>query len=240
MYITRSKNTLNSRNLKRLIIAIDGPAAAGKSTTAKLAAERLGYLYVDTGAMYRAMTLKVLARGIAPDNDEEIGKLAEATEIRLQQDGEELRVWLDGRDVAKEIRSPSVTKAVSAVSSIKKVREVMVREQQRMGSQGGIVLEGRDIGTVVFPQADLKIYMVARVDERARRRQHELRTHGVQVPVDDMVQEIVERDRKDSQRKVSPLRKAEDALVLDTSTLTIGEQVEYIVSKAENVLRHQA
>ena len=223
--------------MKKLVIAIDGPAASGKSTTSKLTAERLGYLHVDTGAMYRAMTLKVLEQNIDVDDIERINQLAEETEIRLQQEQGELKVFLDRHDVSRAIRSQRVTKAVSAVSSIKKVRELMVREQQRMGKQGGVVLEGRDIGTVVFPKADLKIYMVADVEERARRRKKELQKQDVDVPLEQLVNEIVERDQQDSKRNISPLRKADDAIILDTSNLTIDEQVDFIVQKAKELIQ---
>ena len=218
-----------------MVIAIDGPAASGKSTTAKLVAEKLGYVYVDTGAMYRAMTLKVLKEKIDINDAEQIGKLAEQTSIRLERDNSSLKVFLDGEDVTKEIRSRRITNAVSAVSSIKKVREVMVREQRRMGVEGGIVLEGRDIGTVVFPDADVKIYMVANAEERARRRQQELTQQGIRVKFDKLIHEIKERDRKDSSRNLSPLRKADDAFLLDTSNLTVKQQVEFIITKTKEV-----
>lgn len=225
--------------MKKLVIAIDGPAASGKSTTSKLTAERLGYLHVDTGAMYRAMTLKVLEEHIDVNDELKIGQLAEQTEIRLQQVERMLKVFLDKRDVSDAIRSQKVTKAVSAVSSIRIVREVMVREQRRMGEHGGIVLEGRDIGTVVFPDADLKIFMVANVEERARRRQKELQKQHVDIPLQQLVDEIVERDGKDSKRDISPLRKADDAIVLDTSNMSIEQQVEFIVNQAKKIIESQ-
>jgi len=218
--------------LKKLVIAIDGPAASGKSTTSKIVAKRLGYLYVDTGAMYRAITLKVLQHKIKLDQQEEIDRLAEKTKIRLEQGEDELKVFLDNQDVTKAIRSQAVTKAVSAVSMRRKVRDVLVREQRRMGQRGGVVLEGRDIGTVVFPDADLKIFMIADVEERANRRQKDLKKEGVDVPLDQLIKEIRERDRKDSGREISPLRKAKGALVLDTSHMTITEQADLIVNRA--------
>lgn len=224
--------------MKKLVIAIDGPAASGKSTTSKLIARRLGYLYVDTGAMYRAMTLKVLEQKIDLDDQTAIGQLARQTKISLVHINNELRVLLDGRDVTRAIRSQQVTKSVSAISMIDSVREVMVREQRRMGTEGGIVLEGRDIGTVVFPKADLKVYMVADVEKRASRRQKDLEKQGVEVSLEDLKQEIIERDRKDSKRNISPLRKADDAIVIDTSDLTVDQQVELIVTKANSVLQH--
>ena len=229
----------NAKNLKRLVIAIDGPAASGKSTTSRLVAKRLRYVHLDTGAMYRAMTLKVLQQHISLDQTAAIGQLAEKTEIRLEQRDGESKVFLDNEDVTQAIRAQAVTRAVSAISMIKKVREVMVREQRRMGGHGGIVLEGRDIGTVVFPDADLKIFMVAHVEERSRRRQKELEKQGVTVSLEELVQEIVERDQKDSKREISPLQKADDALILDTSEMTIAEQAEFIVRKALEILKQR-
>lgn len=227
---------MQNQRVKNIVIAIDGPAAAGKSSTARLVAERLGFLHIDTGAMYRAMTLKVLRKGVDIRNVTDVEQLAEGTEIRLERDAGKLKVMLDGEDVTEEIRKPGIDRAVSAVSSYKKVRDVMVREQRRMGRDGGIVLEGRDIGTVVFPDAELKIYMVANVEERARRRQKELAMQGVRADVDELVQEIISRDEQDSNRSVSPLRKAEDAIILDTSTMTIEEQVNFIVQKANEII----
>jgi CMP/dCMP kinase len=222
--------------LKKLVIAIDGPAASGKTTTARLTAERLGYLHVDTGAMYRAITLKVLREKISLDDVKRIEALVANTSVSLSQNSDRLKIILDDCDVTTAIRDQAVTKAVSAVSSIKNVRELMVQEQRRMGKEGGVVLEGRDIGTVVFPDADLKIFMIADVKERARRRQTELKAQKINVSVNDLVQEILSRDEKDSGREISPLCKADDAIVLDTSDLTIDEQVDFIVGKAKDIL----
>lgn len=223
--------------MKKLVIAIDGPAASGKSTTAKLVAERLGYLYVDTGAMYRAITLKVLRHNIDLSDEASINNLAKKSSIRLEQNKNQIKVFLDNKDVTNEIRSPEVTCAVSAVSAIPKVRELMVSMQRKMGKDGGVVLEGRDIGTVVFPNADLKIYMIADVKERAQRRQKDLEKIGVQVDLEKLVNEINERDHKDSHRSLSPLKKADDAIVLDTTNLSIEEQVEFIVEKVKDILK---
>jgi cytidylate kinase len=225
--------------LKNLVIAIDGPAASGKSSTSKLAAKRLGYVYVDTGAMYRAMTLKVLDHKIQLGDQQAIIDLAEKTAIELRVCDGDLKVFLDNQDVTEKIRSLQVTRAVSAVSAIQDVRHLMVREQRKMGERGGIVVEGRDIGTVVFPNADLKIYMVADVERRAKRRQKDLEQQGVSVDLDELIGEIRERDEKDSGRHVSPLRKAEDAVVLDTSTLSIEDQVEFIVKNVEEILQRK-
>lgn len=226
--------------MKKFVIAIDGPAASGKSTTARLTAKRLGYLYVDTGAMYRAMTLKVLVQGIDPRDAQGVARLAEHTLIELKQQGDECVVELDGNNVTEAIRSTAVTQAVSAVSAVPRVRELMVKEQQRLGNRGGVILEGRDIGTVVFPDADLKVFMLADPPTRARRRQQELAERSVVVSLDDLERELLERDRLDSERTLSPLRKADDAIVLDTSRLSIDEQVEFIIAKVEGLRHHNA
>lgn len=221
---------------KKLVIAIDGPAASGKSTTARLVAEKLGYLHVDTGAMYRAITAKVLKSGIALNDTEKIQLLLRATRIELRSSGAAVRVFLDGVDVTEQIRTSEVTRSVSAVSRLRQVREKMVREQRKMGDQGGIVLEGRDIGTVVFPNADLKIFMVADIEARARRRQRELDQTESDSGLDLLKREIEERDRLDSTRDESPLKKADDAIVLDTSTRSISQQVDFVVGKARKII----
>ncbi len=186
--------------------------------------------------MYRAITLKVLERNIPFDDHATIAELAEHTEIRLTRENNELHVFLDKKDVSTEIRTQAVSKATSPVSSIKAVREVMVREQRMMGKDGGVVLEGRDIGTVVFPEAELKIFLVANVTERAKRRQRDLHNNGVDVEVEKLADELAKRDEFDSSRKESPLRKAEDAILLDTSSMTIDEEVEFIVHKAKAII----
>jgi cytidylate kinase len=218
---------------KRLVIAIDGPAAAGKSTTAKLVAERLNYLHIDTGGMYRAIALKVLRSKLSTDDRGGIAALVRSTHVELRSSHGKQVVVLDGEDVTDAIREPQVTRAASPVSAIREVRDAMVREQRRMGRDGGIVLEGRDIGTVVFPYADLKFFMVAGIESRARRRQKELRAKGTEVDLTMLQREIEERDRSDSTRIESPLRRAPDAIEVDTSTMTIAEQVEFVVRRAE-------
>ncbi len=226
--------------MKKIIIAIDGPAASGKSTTAKLVADQLGYLHIDTGAMYRAMALKVLRSNISPTDSASIARLAGLTTVRLVHkpgQNKNLRVELDGHEVSEEIRLPEVTNIVSPVSTIQAVRALMVKEQRAMGKEGGIVLEGRDIGTVVFPNAELKIFMKADPRERALRRKRELDTKGVTVLLDQLEQEIIERDTIDSQREISPLRMADDAVVVDTTNLTIEQQVTFIVNKAKEIMR---
>lgn len=223
--------------MKRIAIAIDGPAASGKSTTAKLVAQRLGYIHLDTGAMYRAITLGVLKRGIEVGAKDAVEAFAQAADLVVESDGPKgNRIVLNGTDVTGEIRSPNVTRNVSTVSSYETVRSVLVREQRKLAALGGIVLEGRDIGTVVLPDAEVKIFMVAAVSERARRRKKDLLAAGIEVGDEEIVQEIEERDRKDSTREVSPLKMAVDAIKLDTSNLTIEEQVEFIVKQAQEVI----
>lgn len=193
-------------------------------------------MHIDTGAMYRAFTLKMLRSGLDGFYSKKIRALAEETRIELQPDNGSLKVLLDGEDVTEEIRLPEVTTAVSSVSMIREVRQAMVREQRRLGKDGGVVLEGRDIGTVVFPDADLKIFMIASIEARAVRRQRELEAKGIFTDLEKLKQEIRERDEKDSSRDESPLRKADDAIVLDTSALSIEEQVEFVVRKAQEIL----
>ncbi len=224
----------------KLVVAIDGPAASGKTTTARLVAEELGYMHIDTGAMYRAVTLKVLRSGARPEDETRAAALMRATRVQLKKKGGELRVLLDGEDVTGDIRSVAVTRAVSAVSSLRSVREAMVREQRRMGRSGGIVLEGRDIGTVVFPDADIKFFITAGIEVRARRRRNELLAQGVEASIDALREEIEERDRRDASRDVSPLKKAPDAIVVDTSGMTVEEQVEFVVSKVKERLRRES
>lgn len=222
--------------MRKIVIAIDGPAASGKSTTARLVAHQLGYLHIDTGAMYRAVTLRVIEEGIPLNDVDRIGSLAERIQIRLERGDGGNRVYVDGREVTLEIRSALVTQGVSTVSSCPSVRNVLVREQRRIARGGSVVLEGRDIGTVVLPDADLKIYMIARVDERVRRRKKELEAAGVMIDTAVLTKDILERDRLDSTREVSPLRKPPDSIELDTSAMTIQEQVEFVVDKAKELI----
>ena len=225
-----------------LVIAIDGPAASGKSTTARRVAERLGYTYIDTGAMYRAVTLAALRRGLDPSDEAAVSALANALQIAFVRNPGtgNLQTLLDSEDVSQEIRTPQVTRNVSLVSSYAGVRGPVVALQQRMGEQGGVVMDGRDIGTVVFPNADLKIFMVANLDARAARRHVELQHQGTAIGLDNLANELAERDRQDSTRHHSPLRKADDAVEIDTSGLTIEEQVEKVLALvASRQAQHQ-
>ncbi|MBP8975488.1 MAG: (d)CMP kinase, partial [Bacteroidetes bacterium] len=206
----------------------DGPAASGKSTTAKLLAKKLGYIHIDTGAMYRAITYKALQNHIDVTDEDRLAKLARSCVLSFKNEDDGQRILLDGVDVTAEIRSLEVTNNVSVVSSHPKVREVLVELQRSLALEGGVVLEGRDIGTVVLPDAEVKIFLVADVAERAKRRQRDLANAGISVDDEQIQQELIERDRKDSSRAASPLKKADDAIVIDTTNLTIDEQVEKI------------
>lgn len=225
------------------IVAIDGPAGAGKSTVARLVAQALGLLYLDTGAMYRALTWLVLQSGIAVDDEPAIAELVSRCEIELER-GESNqqvshlsatvthpKVWINQQEVTHMIRSLEVTAQVSAVAAQSTVRQELVRQQQRYGRSGGIVAEGRDIGTFVFPDAELKIFLTASVQERARRRQQDLKYQGKDcVSLDELEQAIYERDQKDSNRKLAPLKKAEDAIEIQTDHLSIAEVSDHIVT----------
>ncbi len=212
------------------IIAIDGPAASGKSTLAQRLAQRLGYLLVDTGAMYRAVTLAVLRRGIPVEDEAAVSELAQRVQIDLRPptvaDGRSYDVLLDGEDVTWAIRTPEVDANVSQVSAYPGVREAMTVRQREIGKRGQVVMVGRDIGTVVLPEAELKIYLDASVEERARRRYEERRERGEEVTYEAVLQAMRERDRFDSTRQHAPLLAAEDAVVLDSTGLSVEEVVE--------------
>jgi pantoate ligase/cytidylate kinase len=215
------------------VIAIDGPAGAGKSTVARQVADQLGLVYLDTGAMYRAFTWLVLQEEIALDDECAIAELANLCVIELTQ-GENLqspvRVWINHTDVTKVIRTPRVTSKVSAIAAQNAVREALVKQQQNFGKKGGLVAEGRDIGTHVFPDAEVKIFLTASVSERARRRQQDFKKQGQpEVSLEQLEKDIAERDWKDSTRKVSPLQKAADAIEMQTDGLSISEVTAKIV-----------
>lgn len=205
--------------MSALIIAIDGPSAAGKSTLAKRLAKDLGFTYLDTGAMYRALALKVLRESTDIGNDAALTKLMDGTEIDLVEKGGKLQVLLDGEDVSEAIRTPEVSQMASKASALKVVRHGLLVLQRAFGRRGNVVAEGRDIGTVVFPDAEVKIYLDASAEERARRRVEELRKTGRQVSLDETLREMGERDKRDSERDLAPLRKANDAIALDSTAL---------------------
>ena len=214
--------------MKKIVVAIDGPAGAGKSTIAKLAAEKLGYAYIDTGAMYRSVAWKFLQSGAAFD-EAFISRLSQTMLIEFKPEAKVNRVFVDGTEVTDAIRSAEVTAIVSKVAAIGDVREAMVDQQRRMGEAGGVLMDGRDIGTVVFPNAQLKIFLTASVQERAMRRYKELLAKGEQVELAQLQQDIASRDKQDSERAISPLRQAEDALLLDTSDMDISQVTEKIL-----------
>lgn len=214
--------------MKKIVVAIDGPAGAGKSTIAKLAAEKLGYAYIDTGAMYRSVAWKFLQTGREFD-EAFISELANTMIIEFKPEAKINRVFVDGTEVTEAIRTPEVTAIVSRVAAIGAVREAMVEQQRRMGEIGGILMDGRDIGTVVFPHAQLKIFLTASVEERARRRYKEMLEKGQQVELAQLQEDIAARDKQDSERAISPLRQAEDALLLDTSDMSIAQVTDKIL-----------
>jgi cytidylate kinase len=220
----------------RLTIAIDGPAGSGKSTVARRVAVTLGYIYLDSGAMYRALALKALERKVRLDDEAALEALARETHIELKPPTQEQeaaglknRVFLDGREVTEEIRGAEVAQAASRLAMIAGVREVLVSEQQRAGEGGGVVMEGRDIGTVVFPRAELKIFLDASPETRAQRRWKEHQEKGDSATLLEVLQEVRERDKRDRERKVSPLVRAKDAVLLDNTAMGIEETARLIV-----------
>ncbi|MGX9133817.1 (d)CMP kinase [Rummeliibacillus sp. JY-2-4R] len=213
-------------------IAIDGPAGAGKSTIAKIVAEKLGYTYIDTGAMYRALTLKALKEHIDLENAESVTNLLANTTIELKPSERGQLVFLDGQDVSKEIRSNEVTGNVSRVSCHASMREIMVDRQREMAELGGVVMDGRDIATAVLPKAELKVFMSATVAERARRRYEDNKQRGIESSIEILKEEIALRDKIDSEREASPLVQAPDAIFLDTTDLTIQQAADAILKLA--------
>jgi cytidylate kinase len=227
------------KTVKARVIAIDGPASSGKSTTARLLAKRLGYLYLDTGAMYRAITLKALRAGVDLDDEKALQELAKNSSLTMSLENQQLKVFLNGEEVSSQIRSPEVSASVSKVSAYPGVRRQMVALQRKSasdivgsasgGKEGGIVAEGRDMGTAVFPGAEVKIFLTCDLKERAKRRYLELESEGISCSPDEVRENLSKRDRIDSTREDSPLAAAEDAVVVDTTNLTIEEQVQEVL-----------
>jgi cytidylate kinase len=233
--------------MPKLTIAIDGPAGSGKSSVARLVASALGYLYLDSGAMYRALALKALQRGVPLDDETQLAKLANETHIELrsatpeqEKAGIKNRVFLDGKEVTEEIRTPEVAQAASRLATIAPVRAVLVAEQQRAGAGGGVVMEGRDIGTVVFPSAELKIFLDASPKVRAERRWKEHQEKGEKLSLAQVLEEVHDRDKRDSERKVSPLVRAGDAVLVDNSAIDAAETARLIVMLARERERELA
>ena len=215
----------------RLIIAIDGPVGAGKSTVARLVARRLGYRYINSGAMYRALAWKALEVGFDQDDEEGARRLADAISISLEPSGDRELVLVDGQDVSRQIREQRVEQASSKLSTFASVRRVMVARQREMAAQGGVVMDGRDIGTVVFPDADVKFYLEARLEVRAKRRYLEAQVAGAPRSLEELSEEIKVRDARDMGRNASPLRRADDAVTIDTSDLTALQVVDAMEEK---------
>lgn len=223
--------------MNKINIAIDGPAASGKSTTARLLANKLGYIYIDTGAMYRAATLAVLRAGVDIFDEQAVVDWVRRQQIAITVNEQGQHTLLNNEDVTGLIRSSDINKTISVISAYAGVRQLMVEKQQVLARQGGVVMDGRDIGTVVLPAAELKVFMVASLQQRAMRRQRELRARGERMSLAEVMDEIARRDRLDAGRDEAPLKRADDAVELDTSSLTIEQQVQQIYKLAQQVLQ---
>ncbi len=222
--------------MKKLIIAIDGPVGSGKSTVARRVAQLLNYVYIDTGAMYRAVALKALRNGVSVEVTDDLVTLAGDSKIDLRAQAGTQQVFLDGEDVTSEIRSSEISQAASKVATVSGVRHVLVTEQRRAGHKGGVVMEGRDIGTVVFPDAELKIFLTASAEVRAERRWHEHQQNGDAIDLARMLEEIRERDKRDRERATSPLMQAADAVLVDSTAMDAGEVARLIVMLARRLM----
>ena len=223
-----------------MIIAIDGPAATGKSTSAKLVAQKLGFTYLDTGAMYRCVTLLTLRNNVKINSNDHLDSLLERFQLDIKNNKDEYIIYLNGEDVSKEIRRSNVTKNVSAVSALSIVRKTLVKIQREIAEDQNCVVEGRDIGTVVFPNADVKFFLVADPIVRAKRRQLDLKRLGEEKTINALAKEIRDRDRYDSQRKVSPLSMAIDAIEIDTTNMSIDSQVDFMVNKIKQLTKEKS
>lgn len=217
---------------KRVVIAIDGPAGSGKSTIARLVAKKLKILYVDSGAIYRAYTLQYLREGIKLDDQKALSAFLERLTINLENGETGTQVFVNRENVSREIRSSEVTASVSSISENRSIRDIVTRKLRIETKHNSVVMDGRDIGTVVFPDAELKIFLTASIDERARRRKNDLKSAGVETDLEKIKNDIQKRDKHDSERNLAPLQKPDAAILLDTTNLTIDECVDFIVKKA--------
>ena len=215
--------------MNKLVIAIDGPSGSGKSTVGKAIARRLDYVYIDSGAVYRAIARKAIDTGTPLEDTLTVARLARESDIKLVGDPDHLRILLDGHDVGDEIRLPDASRASSVVATILEVREAVVEKLREMARGGGVVMDGRDIGTKVFPDAQVKVFLDASLDERARRRFAEESARGRDVPVETTKAELEERDRRDRERSATPLVKADDAILIDTSNVSLDGVIEHVL-----------
>ncbi len=222
---------------KELQVAIDGPASAGKSTVAKIVAKNFNYIYVDTGAMYRSITYKAIQNNINLNDENKIVELLHKTKITFTPGNPVQHVFIDGEEVTDKIRSEKVTNNVSTVAALPLIRRELVKRQQEIAKDGGVIMDGRDIGTTVLPNADLKIFLIASVKERAERRYIENQKKGINVTLEELKKEIEVRDYKDSHRKVSPLKKAKDAIEIDTTSLSIEQVSDKISSLIKKIIQ---
>lgn len=221
--------------MKKISVAIDGPAGAGKSSISRRVASELGYVYIDTGAMYRTVAVYAIERGISPESEELINEL-DKIDIDIKYESGALHMYLNGKDVTERIRENDASMGASAVAALPQVRNRLVAMQREMAKEGGVIMDGRDIGTVVLPDADLKIYLTASVDERARRRYEEYVNNGIECSYEELKRDVIKRDENDMNRAVSPLRRAEDAVEIDTTGNTFEQSVEIIKNMVKELV----
>jgi len=220
-------------NKKSLIVAIDGPAGSGKSTVTHLLARALGYIHVDTGALYRAVAFRAFESSTSLEDGAALGRLAETAHLEFRWIGDRNHVFINGEDVSSKIRTPEISSAASTVSAHPEVRQALMGLQRKFGEIGGVVLEGRDIGTVVFPHADVKFFLVASIDTRAQRRMAELESKDIYLSFEEVRQQVMARDKADSERKTAPLRKAADAIEVDSTSMSVDLVVNFMIEKVK-------